>query len=149
MIAITDLPPEMIAAKLKLEAISLLMIKCTVLLTAKIHIMVPWEISLNITDTFPSMLKMKKFRWTHEEIVTKDFSSFLSKIFHHVIEISPTSCDKSAQTRIISLVVDRSACTQIWTIKALRILETLVQELDAVISHQQNTSAKKDMHHVT
>ena len=84
MAAITDLPPEMIAAKLKLEAISLLMIKCTVLLTAKIHIMVPWEISLNITDTFPSMLKMKKFLWTHEEIVTKDFSSFLSKIFYHV-----------------------------------------------------------------
>ena len=82
MAAITDLPPEMIAAKLKLEAISLLMIKCTVLLTAKIHIMVPWEISLNITDTFPSMLKMKKFRWTHEEIVTKDFPI----IFYHVIE---------------------------------------------------------------
>ena len=79
MAAITDLPPEMIAAKLKLEAISLLMIKCTVLLTAKIHIMVPWEISLNITDTFPSMLKMKKFRWTHEEIVTKHFSSFFVK----------------------------------------------------------------------
>ena len=81
MTAITDPLPEMIAAKLKLAVISLLATRFTVHLTAKILIMVLWEILLNTTDKFPSMLKMKKFLWTHEEIVTHDFTSYFSEDF--------------------------------------------------------------------